>query len=420
MTSEGVTLWKVRLPLYAFFMANLISFVGDRLTLLAIPWFVLQTTGSVAKTGITAFFTTLPSIISAFFSGPLVDRLGYKRTSVIGDIASGVSVALIPLLTHTIGLAFWQLQVLVFLGGLLKAPGETARASLLPDLAKDTKLPLERLNAIGDGMSRVSGLLGIPLAAVLIILMGASNLLWFDAVSFFVSALLIGLIVPSATVRKSIEGDEDEQSPGSVLDGLRFILGNRLLLSLIATVTITNLLDSALFSVALPVYAKQIWGSVLPIGLLSGIFGGCAFLSTVLFGIFGHRLPRRMTFALCFMVIGIRFWALALQLPIATLVVLYALNGLAVGPINPIGTTVQQEVTPVRMRAKVFGAATAGYLAGIPLGGLVGGYLINGIGLLPALFAMGGVYLLMTSSLLVNPALKDMRRGKVGVVKSSE
>ena len=77
-------------------------------------------------------------------------------------------------------------------------------------------------------------------------------------------------------------------------------------------------------------------------------------------------------------------------------------------------------MTPVRMRARVFGAATAGYLAGIPLGGLVGGYLINGIGLLPALFAMGVCYLLVTSSLLVNPALKDMRRGQAAVVKSPE
>ena len=398
-----------RVPLFAFFTANLISFVGDRLTLLAIPWFVLQTTGSVTKTGITAFFTTLPSILSAFFSGPLVDRLGYKRTSVIGDIASGLGVALIPLLSHTVGLAFWQLLVLVFLSGLLKAPGETARASLLPDLVVGTKLPLERVNAIGDGMNRVSGLLGVPLAAVLIVFIGASNLLWLDAASFFVSALLIGLIVPASIVRKEIE-EGVEQRAGSMLDGLRFIVRNRLLLAMISTITITNLLDSALFSVALPVYAKQIWGSVLPIGLLSGIFGGCAFLSTILFGIFGHRLPRRMTFALCFIAIGIRFWGLALRLPIPALAALYAFNGLMVGPINPIGTTVEQEVTPVKMRARVFGATTAGYLAGIPLGGLVGGFLINGIGILPALFAMGGCYLLVTSSLLVNPAMKDMRR----------
>jgi MFS family permease len=185
MTSDLRPTRKVRVPLSAFFSANLISYVGDRLTLLAIPWFVLQTTGSVAKTGITAFFTTLPSILSAFFSGPLVDRLGYKRTSVLGDIASGISTMLIPLLSHTIGLAFWQLLVLMFLGGLLKAPGETARAALLPDLGSNAKLRMERVNSIGDGLSRVSGLLGVPLAAVLIVLIGASNLLWLDAASFF-------------------------------------------------------------------------------------------------------------------------------------------------------------------------------------------------------------------------------------------
>src|SRR5581483_3090050 len=187
---------NIRIPLFAFFSANLISFVGDRLTLLAIPWFVLQTTGSVTKTGITAFFTTLPNIISAFLSGPLVDKLGYRRTSVVGDIASGISTVLIPLLYHTVGLAFWQLLILVFLGGLLKAPSATARISMLPDLGKAAQMRLEQVNAIGDGSMRVSGFLGAPLAAVLIVLIGASNLLWLDAASFFVSALLIGLIVP--------------------------------------------------------------------------------------------------------------------------------------------------------------------------------------------------------------------------------
>lgn len=411
MTPEAKLTWKVRVPLSAFFSANLISYVGDRLTLLAIPWFVLQTTGSVAKTGITAFFTTLPSILSAFFSGPLVDRLGYKRTSFLGDIASGISTMLIPLLSHTIGLAFWQLLVLVFLGGLLKAPGETARAALLPDLGSNAKLRMERVNSIGDGLSRVSGLLGVPLAAVLIVLIGASNLLWLDAASFFLSALLIGLVVPASIVKRA--GSEHEQVPGTVLDGLHFIVRNRLLLSLILTSTITNLLDAALFGVGMPVYAKQIWGSVLPIGLLSGTFGGCAFLSTVLFGTFGHRLPRRMTFALCYIAIGVRFWALAFRLPLPALVPIYAFNGLAVGPLNPIGMTVEQEITPVEMRARVFGATTAGYLMGIPLGGLVGGYLINWVGLLPALFTMGAAYLLVTSSLLVNPALKDMNAEKV-------
>jgi hypothetical protein len=42
-----------RLPLIALFTANGISMVGNTFAALAIPWFVLQTTGSAAKTGIT-------------------------------------------------------------------------------------------------------------------------------------------------------------------------------------------------------------------------------------------------------------------------------------------------------------------------------------------------------------------------------
>lgn len=412
MTSLGTPAGRRRIPLYAFFAANLISFVGDRLTLLAIPWFVLQTTGSIVKTGITAFFVTLPSILAAFLSGLLVDRLGYKRTSIFGDIASGVSTLLIPLLYVTIGLAFWQLLVLVFLGGLLKAPGETARYSLLPDLGREAQMRMERVNAIGDGLIRVSGLLGAPLAAVLIVLMGPSNLLWLDAASFFISAILIGLVVPS-TIQPHIQSAKtghEEVVSGNVFAGLRFILQHRVLFAIITTSMITNLLDSGLFAVAMPVYAKFVWGSVLPIGLLSATFGGCAFVSTLLFGAFGHRLPRRMTFILCFIAIGVRFWALALRLPLPVLVVVYALNGLAVGPINPIALTVEQEIIPADMRARVLGTSMAGSLAGTPLGGLLCGFAIAWVGLLPALFVMGGCYLLATGSLLFRPELKEMEK----------
>ncbi len=408
MSSSETAAGKRRIPLFAFFIANLISFVGDRLTLLAIPWFVLQTTGSVTKTGIAAFFVTLPNILSAFFSGLLVDRLGYKRTSILGDIASGISTLLIPLLYATIGLAFWQLLVLVFLGGLLKAPGETARYSLLPDLGREARIRMERVNAVGDGLTRVSGLLGAPLAAVLIVLMGPSNLLWLDAASFFISALLIGLVVPTSI--QSVKKEHEVVASGNVFDGLRFILRHRLLFAIITTSMITNLLDSALFAVAMPIYAKLVWGSVLPIGLLSATFGGCAFVSTLLFGAFGHRLPRRMTFILCFIAIGVRFWALALLLPLPVLVIIYALNGLAVGPINPIALTVEQEIIPANMRARVLGTSMAGSLAGTPLGGLLCGFAIAGIGLLPTLFVMGGCYLLATGSLLFKPALREMEK----------
>jgi hypothetical protein len=52
-------------PLSTLLAADAISITGDVCTMLAVPWFVLQTTGSVARTGVAAFASTLPIVISA-------------------------------------------------------------------------------------------------------------------------------------------------------------------------------------------------------------------------------------------------------------------------------------------------------------------------------------------------------------------
>ncbi|BCL79070.1 MFS transporter [Ktedonobacteria bacterium brp13] len=400
------------LPIYAFFTGtgSGISYTSDVLTLLAIPWFVLQTTGSVEQTGITAFFSTLPTALSAFFGSAIVDRLGYKRTSVIGDVASAVTVALIPFAYHTIGLAFWQLLILVFLGGLLKSPGVTARSSLVPDLAELAKMPLERANAFSDGMYRVSGLIGAPLAGILIAIIGTSNLLWLDAASFFISAALIGLAVPpTPPVLKGEESAEEAKNTLARLwDGLRFLQRDALLLSIVVTVMITNLIDGALMSVVEPAYIKHVFHSALPFGLLVATFGGATFIGTLIFAAIGHRLPRRLTFGVGFTIAGaVRFWILLVPI-LPLLFVVHALAGLAGGGLNPLIHTIMQERIPAEMRARVFGTTTAGVLVGIPLGTFVSGYVVTGIGFEYTLLLMGTLYFLTTASLLINPALRKM------------
>jgi MFS family permease len=128
MSIAAVIRSRRRGPLFALLAANAVSMSGNVAALVAIPWFVLQTTGSAARTGVIAAAGLVPVVISGLMGGALVDRLGYRRTSVLADLASSGAVAAIPLLHLTIGLEFWQLVVLVFLGGLLDAPGVTARS----------------------------------------------------------------------------------------------------------------------------------------------------------------------------------------------------------------------------------------------------------------------------------------------------
>lgn len=403
-----------RIPLFALLAANTISFVGDALMFIAIPWFVLQTTGSVTKTGLAAFFETLPTFISAFFGSALVDRLGYTRMSIVSDITSCISVALIPLLYHTTGLAFWQLLVLVFLAGFFQAPGDTARSSLVPDLAPLARMPLERANAASDGIRRVSLFIGTPLAGILIAMFGTSNLLWLDAISFAISGVLIGLAIPRPyTIHRGTTG-HPKAGEGSYLTdivaGLRFIHQNQLIQAIVFTVMITNLLDEAFFAVALPAYVKHFFGSAVILGVLGACIGGAAFVGTIIFGAIGHRLPHRLTFALGFMILSLRFFIFALVPLLPVLIIATIISGLGVGPLNPIIYTVEQQVVPPDMRARVFGTTTAGAYIGIPLGALLCGYLVQWTGIIPSLFVIGVCYLLTTTSLLVNPALKEMAR----------
>ena len=103
-----------RLPLLALLGANAVSQIGNQFTALAIPWYVLKLTGSPALVGLTGFVQGCAYIAAAFLGGVLVDRLGLRRASVLGDLGSGAAIALIPLLHQTLGLALWQLLSVIF------------------------------------------------------------------------------------------------------------------------------------------------------------------------------------------------------------------------------------------------------------------------------------------------------------------
>ena len=77
----------------------------------------------------------------------IVDRLGFRTTSIVADLASSGAVAAIPLLA-TVGIELLQLMALVFVGALLDAPGATARAALLPDLVELAGVRMERASGI--------------------------------------------------------------------------------------------------------------------------------------------------------------------------------------------------------------------------------------------------------------------------------
>ncbi|MEU3915846.1 MULTISPECIES: MFS transporter [unclassified Streptomyces] len=413
-----------RRPFAAVLAANTISIAGSSLTLIGVPWFVLQTTGSAGRAGIVAFCATLPVVVAALVGGPVIDRLGRRRVSAVSDLVCAVSVGAIPLLHYAGLLEFWMLCALMALGGLVHTPGLTARSVLLPSLAAHAGTTVTRAASLYDAVSRGARMIGAAVAGLLIAALGAEAVLLMDAATFAVSALLVSAFlrgVPAAEPQPAAGKPSFTAYRAELAEGWRFMTRSRLLLGITVMVMMTNGLDQGWSSVLLPVHGREDLGGAAAIGLMISLFGGSALLGALLYGVWGERFPRRAVFAGAFLMSGAARYVVAAvtgtPLPLA---VTMALAGLGAGVLNPILSTVVFETIPEELRSRVSGVTTAGCELVMPLGGLAAGLLVDVSGVRTALLAFGAVYFLTTLAPVVFPAWRAMDAKPASVVSRTE
>lgn len=407
---------RSRAPLFALLGANVVSMSGNVTAMIAIPWFVLATTGSASKTGMAGFVVALPMVLTGVFGGALVDRLGFKRMGIVADIASGVAVALVPLLHLTIGLEFWQLLALIFMGALLDAPGMSARNSMLPELARMAGIGLERANAAEQSISRFSIMFGAPVAGLLIGVIGVTHVLWINAASFLISAAALALFVPNIVVPRRDDAVTPARSYVAELrEGFSFIRHDGLVLTLVSMVALLNFLD-AMITVILPVFAERVYGSAFSLGVMFAASGAGALVTLFLFGMIGHRLPRREVFIGGFVVAALPLFVFLATPALWIVAVAGVVRGFGAGPLNPVYMTTMQERVPIEVRGRVFGLAIATAWLGMPIGRLLAGFSIEWIGLIPTFAVVAVVYLSATLSMLSIRALNDMNRTMITTI----
>lgn len=364
----------------------------------------------------------MPIVVGGVLGGVLVDRAGYRRTSVIADAVGAVTIAAVPALDATVGLPFPALLALVFTTGLLDTPGQVARRSSLPAAATAAGVPLERAAAWFDAAERASRLLGAPAAGLLVASLGALNAPAVDAASFAVAAALVLALLPRPTsprwgptppaAEQVIRSAMPAEAGGywrQLGQGVAFLAREPLLRAMVAMVMVTNFFDATKTTVLLPVATTAHYGGAGAFGLLVGTLGATALIGALIFSAIGHRLPRRATFVAAFALGGPpTYLALAANLPLPAVVAVAAISGLGVGAINPIGSTVELERVPARMRARVYGVIGAAAWATVPAGSVAAGYGVQHVGLRPTLYAVGAAYLLTTLTPLLGGAWKHM------------
>jgi MFS family permease len=404
-----------RAPFFALAVAETLSISGTRLSTIAIPWLVLVTTGSPVSTGLVAMTEMIPYVVAKALGGPLIDRLGPKRIAVICDTASVVVVSLVPLL-HLLGMLTIPLLLpIVFAMGALRGPSDAAKQAMVPDIAALAAVPLERATGVVGAIERLASMVGAAGAGALIALIGPSQALAVNAITFAAAALIVGAGIPVLRHASSIRPAGLAFYGRDLREGWIFLRRDAVLVSIVIMVATTNLLDQAFFAVLLPVWTQTAGHGPELLGAMFAVFSGTSMVGAAIAALIGERMPRLVVYTVAFLLTGFpRFLVFAVGSPLALVFLTLAIGGFASGFLNPILSAVTFERIPKPLIGRVLSMNNALCWGLIPFGGMLGGALITAIGLPAALLLSGLAYLVATLFPLARKSFRGFEKRQIG------
>ncbi len=364
------------------------------MTGIALPWFVLQTTGSATRTGVVAAAGWAPMALLSIPAGTVAARLGARRTMVVCDLARAPLVAAVPVLHAAGALSFGVLVALAFAIGLFVAPHLASQRALLPELLGIHPGTVMRANAALQAAGRLPVVLGPALAGVLIATVGASEVLLADAATFLLSAALLVAFLPAS--RSVPRG----QAPSGMWAGVRYLSRHPVLRPAVVAATGIELAAQALF-LALPILAFVEYDRRPGIaGLLVAAWGVGALLGSAAVFRLSDREPlaliRRAAVAQ-----ALPLWVLALDVPPAVAAGALLASGLANPLVTAPFTTLATVGVPEELRARVMLAFLTASTAAGGLGLAAAGPLADALGVRAVLLGVAVVSTLAACGFVV-------------------
>jgi MFS family permease len=397
--------------LFALLASFGLSSVGSAMTLIAIPWFVLEVTGSGTQTGLVAAAETIGMVLSVALAGPLMDRFSARRTSVVADLLTALVIVAVPVAHATTGISLFALIVISFAIGAGRSPARSAKQVLLPHVIARSGTSVERGTSAAEGAQQSGDLFGAPIGGVLIALLGPANVLLVDA-----GALLTVAVLVLTLEREPAPGAPANLAGGArgyfrdLGDAARRLKADRVLLVICYAAAASNALTAGLLSVLIPAYGLQVWHNSPLVGAIVAAAGAGSLVGAILYGWLGHRFDRWATYACSFILCGAPvYFVVLLDLPPIALVAFVGLCYVGFGPINPVVAAVKYERIPLAVRGRMFSAFTAVTGAATPLGLVLAGALIDIAGLTGTVVCMGLLSLLVTLCPVVFPVWRQMK-----------
>jgi len=370
----------------ALLAAEVVSTTGAQMTWVALPWFVLVTTGSATRMSLVMGAELLGLALLGLPGGRVLGRLGARRTMIGCDAARAPIMLVIPILHWTGGLTFAVLAVVAFALGAFSAPYFAAQKVIVPELLGEDEERVTDANALFQAANRTTILLGPVLAGVLIGVIGATSVLVVDAATYLVSVLLVTVFVPR---RAAVEQEPEHRQ---IRAGLRFLANDPLLRVWWPAFALGDAAWTAFF-VTLPVLVLERFGHHPAIvGWLIASFGIGALIGNMISFRYLTRRFDGLTIFTTFIVIQVvPLWLLWLPVPAAVLSLAIVVSGIGNGLVNPSLHAISTLRVPPPMRPTVMTTVMTLWALVNPLGLFVAGPVLDAVGTTPVLVGYAAV-----------------------------
>jgi MFS family permease len=371
--------------LRALLAAETISTSGAQMTWVALPWFVLTTTGSATRMSAVIAFEAIGIALAGFVGLRVINRVGARRTMILCDAFRGPLMLVIPLCHWAGVLSFGLIAVVAFAVGAFTGPHFAAQRVIVPELLGEDEGVVSQASALFQGANRITLLLGPPLAGVLIGFIGAPAVLVVDAATYAVSVLLLVVFLPAT--KPVPQTDEDR----GFRAGLRWARRDPLFRTWRMGFIVGDMAWQAIF-IALPVLVVTRYDSDPRIvGALFAAFGVGAVLGNTV----AYRLVKRLDgltlIARVALGQALPLWVLVFDIPAWAAIAVLGASGLANGLINPSLHAIMTLRIPPELRATVISSFMTVFALAMPIGILSAGPLLDLLGLTPVFAICAGI-----------------------------
>ena len=376
-------------------LAALFASVGNSAVHIAIPWLVLETTGSSANAGVVLGISGFSVIFTAPIIGGLIAVLGARPVSIWADIISAGSVVLFPIVGSLFGLNLTSLLIISIIGAMFDPAGATARKSLIQAVAERDGLSLIKFNGTYEAAATIGTVLGPTGAALAISFVGINATFYLIAIVFVLASCLAFFIPVVTTYTKSDESFSVKNVFKETRIGMSALWNDKPLLSLVGLYTLLTAIYMPVESIVLSRYFRDLneprtLGFVLSAMSVGIVIGALQFHRAVRIFSPGNMVIVSMTLigavvcAMAFLPNAIIFIGLGLAL------------GLAFGPVSPMSNYLVQQRMPQHLHGPVFGTQFSLMYLATPAGTLALGLIVQSVSIPPLLFVIGALFIGVT------------------------